>query len=136
MEGYGIIEEGWGSGVDRGNERQHKSHPHNNDVGVRSRSGFNLRIERRIQDQASRDLRLSNRMGSPLGLTIEELDDRGLLDGGAIYSSSRQRGRRPLEMRKRSSRLLERGKEVIIEKLFSFKFNYYGVIMVFDSYSS
>ena len=75
-----------------------------------------LSSERRLLDQAPRDLRLNNRIGSPLGLTIEELDDRGLLEGGMVptyYASSRQRGRRPLEMKKRSSRLAERGKETI-----------------------
>ena len=39
---------------------------------------------------------------------MEELDDRGLLDGGSVpsyYTSIRQRTRRPLEMKKRSSRM-------------------------------
>ena len=72
--------------------------------------------ERRLLDQAPRDLRLHNRLGSPIG-NLEELDDRGLLDGGGSVptyysSSSQQRSRRPLEMKKRSSRLLERGREV------------------------
>lgn len=70
----------------------------------------------RPSDQVPRDTRLHYRQGSPLGLTLEELDDRGLLDGGGsvpnYYTSSRQRTRRPLEMKKRSSRLQERGKEV------------------------
>jgi hypothetical protein len=75
-----------------------------------------LSSERRLLDQAPRDLRLHNRLGSPIG-SLSELDDRGLLEGGAsvktCYSSSSQRrNRRPLEMKKRSSRLLERGKEV------------------------
>lgn len=75
-----------------------------------------LNSERRIMlDQVPRDTRLHYRQGSPLGLTVEELDDRGLLDGGGsvpnYYTSSRQRSRRPLEMKKRSSRLQERGKE-------------------------
>jgi hypothetical protein len=75
-----------------------------------------LSSERRLLDQAPRDLRLHNRLGSPIG-NLSELDDRGLLEGGAsvknCYSSSSQRrNRRPLEMKKRSSRLLERGKEV------------------------
>jgi len=51
-----------------------------------------LSSERRLLDQAPRDLRLNNRIGSPLGLTIEELDDRGLLEGGMVptyYASSR-----------------------------------------------
>ena len=70
-----------------------------------NRTTSTLSSERRLLDQAPRDLRLNNRMGSPLGLTIEELDDRGLLEGGMVpnyYASSRQRGRRPLEMKKRS----------------------------------
>ena len=74
-----------------------------------------LNSERRMLDQVPRDTRLHYRQGSPLGLTVEELDDRGLLDGGGsvpnYYTSSRQRSRRPLEMKKRSSRLEERGKE-------------------------
>ena len=73
-----------------------------------------LHSERRLLDQVPRDTRLHYRQGSPLGLTLEELDDRGLLDGGGsvpnYYTSSRQRNRRPLEMKKRSSRLQERGK--------------------------
>jgi len=76
----------------------------------------------RPSDQVPRDTRLHYRQGSPLGLTLEELDDRGLLDGGGsvpnYYTSSRQRTRRPLEMKKRSSRLQERGKEVRLSSLF------------------
>ena len=73
-------------------------------------------FERRRLDQAPRDLRLHNRLGSPIG-NLEDLDDRGLLDGGGSVptyysSSSQQRSRKPLEMKKRSSRLLERGREV------------------------
>ena len=74
-------------------------------VNATNRTTSTLSSERRLLDQAPRDLRLNNRMGSPLGLTIEELDDRGLLEGGMVpnyYASSRQRGRRPLEMKKRS----------------------------------
>ena len=76
-----------------------------------------LNSERRMLDQMPRDTRLHYRQGSPLGHTLEELDDRGLLDGGGsvpnYYTSSKQRSRRPLEMKKRSSRLQERGKEVM-----------------------
>jgi len=83
-------------------------------LSVGSRPSLNS--ERRMLDQVPRDTRLHYRQGSPLGLTLEELDDRGLLDGGGsvpnYYTSSRQRNRRPLEMKKRSSRLQDRGKEV------------------------
>lgn len=74
---------------------------------------------RRLLDQAPRGLRLQNRLDSPIG-NLSDLDDRGLLDGGGgsvrsyYSSSSQQRSRRPLEMKKRSSRLLERGKEVLL----------------------
>ena len=73
---------------------------------------------RRLLDQAPRGLRLQNRLDSPIG-NLSDLDDRGLLDGGGgsvrsyYSSSSQQRSRRPLEMKRRSSRLLERGKEVL-----------------------
>lgn len=85
----------------------------NNSVSSERRS---VNSERRLLDQVPRDARLHYRKGSPLGLTVEELDDRGLLDGGgsvpSYYVSMKQRGRRPLEMKKRSSRLQDRGKEV------------------------
>jgi hypothetical protein len=97
---------------------QHKSLPDpESDRALDPGRQTSLSFERRHLDQAPRGLRLNNRMGSPLGLTIEELDDRGLLEGGALpssYASNRQRGRRALEMKKRSSRLQERGKEVIV----------------------
>jgi hypothetical protein len=53
--------------------------------------------------------RLSNRQQS-LGLTIEELDDRGLIDGGGSlpgsqYSNTKQKNRRSLEFQSRSHRL-------------------------------
>jgi hypothetical protein len=70
--------------------------------------------ERRMLDQAPRDLRLHNRLGSPIG-SLVELDDRGFLEGGGSGYSSQQRSRRSLEMKKRSSRLKEREKEVIHE---------------------
>ena len=77
-----------------------------------------LRAERKRLDQNSRGARLNFRMGSPLGHTIEELDDRGLIEGGDTVpnyeASFKQRSRKPLEMRKRSSRLKGRGGEVII----------------------
>jgi len=80
-------------------------------VGSRQQS---LRSERSLLDQVSRESRMHYRKDSPLGLTVEELDDRGLLDGGSVpkyYTSMRQRGRRPLELRKRGDRLQERDKE-------------------------
>ena len=80
-------------------------------VSSRQRS---VKSERSLLDQASRDTRLHYRKDSPLGLTVEELDDRGLLDGGSVptyYTSIRQRTRRPLEMRKRGARMQERDRE-------------------------
>jgi hypothetical protein len=80
-------------------------------VSSRQRS---VKSERSMLDQASRDTRLHYRKDSPLGLTVEELDDRGLLDGGSVptyYTSIRQRTRRPLEMRKRGARMQERDRE-------------------------
>jgi Ca2+-binding EF-hand superfamily protein len=78
-------------------------------VGSQSRSRASLRAERKGLDQHSRGARLDFRKGSPLGHTIEELDDRGLIDGGdtvpSYEASFKQRSRRPLEMRRRSSRL-------------------------------
>ena len=71
---------------------------------IGSNRQFSLRSERSMLDQTARDTRLHYRKDSPLGLTVEELDDRGLLDGGSVpnyYSSIRQRTRRPLEMKKR-----------------------------------
>jgi hypothetical protein len=92
--------------------------------------------ERRLLDQTSRVTRLTNRLES-LGLTVEviyvvelifevfsaenlnfdqELDDRGLLDGGgsvpSYYTSMKNKGRRTLELQSRSNRLQGRGKEV------------------------
>ena len=61
------------------------------------------------------------RKGSPLGLTIEELDDRGLLDGGSVpsyYTSMKQRTRRPLELKKRSSRLQDRNAHKFLNGVF------------------
>ena len=91
------------------------------DVGdtgsVSSNRQVSLRSERSILDQTARDTRLHYRKDSPLGLTVEELDDRGLLDGGSVpsyYSSIRQRTRRPLEMKKRSSRMQERSRNSLI----------------------
>lgn len=86
----------------------------NNSVGSNKQS---LNSERKLLDQVPRDARLQYRKGSPLGLTIEELDDRGLLEGGGAvptyYASIKQKSRRSLEMKKRSSRLQERGKEAM-----------------------
>ena len=71
--------------------------------------------ERRLLDQLPRITRLNQRLES-LGLTVEELDDRGLLDGGgsvpSYYTSMKQKNRRTLELQPRSHRLQERGKEV------------------------
>lgn len=70
---------------------------------------------RRKLDKMPRNARLNHRLES-LGLTVEELDDRGLLDGGAsvpsYHLSMKQRSRRPLELQPRSHRLQEREKEV------------------------
>ena len=89
-------------------------------VGSRQQS---LKSERSLLDQNSRDTRLHYRKDSPLGLTIEELDDRGLLDGGSVpkyYTSMRQKNRRPLEMRKRGERIQERDQEALTKLFDSF----------------
>jgi len=82
-----------------------------------SGSRQNLNSERKILDQVPRNTRLDLRKGSPLGLTLEELDDRGLLDGGgsipSYYSSIKQKARRSQELRRRSSRLQDREKNVM-----------------------
>ena len=82
-----------------------------------SGSRQNLNSERKIMDQVPRNTRLDLRKGSPLGLTLEELDDRGLLDGGgsipSYYSSIKQKARRSQELRRRSSRLQDREKNVM-----------------------
>ncbi|RYG65976.1 hypothetical protein EON64_10810, partial [archaeon] len=53
----------------------------------------------------------------------QELDDRGLLEGGgsvpSYYTSIKQKSRRLLELQPRSSRLQERGKEVVSKLLHS-----------------
>ena len=86
----------------------------NDSQSINSRAS--LRAERKRLDQHSRGARLSFRQGSPLGHTIEELDDRGMIDGGdtvpSYEASFKQRSRRPLEMRRRSSRLKGRSGEV------------------------
>ena len=68
--------------------------------------------ERKSMDKASRNARLNMRKGSPFGLTLGEMDDRGLLEGGATLPtqllSIRQRGRRHQEMRRRSLRKQDR----------------------------
>ncbi|KAJ1402602.1 hypothetical protein B484DRAFT_405367, partial [Ochromonadaceae sp. CCMP2298] len=70
--------------------------------------------DRRRADQVPRVIRLNNRSES-LGLTVEELDDRGLLDGGgsvpSYYTAMKHKGRRMQELQPRSYRLQERGKE-------------------------
>lgn len=87
----------------------------NDTASVSSRPS--LKAERRRLDQYSRGARLNFRKGSPLGHTIEELDDRGMISGGntvpSYEASFKQRSRRPLEMRRRSSRLKDRSEEVI-----------------------
>ena len=69
----------------------------------------------RMLNNAPRAERLHNRMESSIG-SLEALDDRGLLEGGCSVSngssSLQRRSRRPLEMKNRSNRLKERGKEV------------------------
>jgi hypothetical protein len=77
--------------------------------------------QRLVLDQIPREIRLNNRTKS-LGLTIEELDDRGMIDGGGSlpgsqYSSSKQKNRRSLEFQSRSHRLLERDKETLTNTL-------------------
>ena len=71
-----------------------------------------LKVERKKLDRHSRGVRLELRKDSPLGHTIEELDDRGLINGGdtvpSYEASFKQRSRRPLEMRRRSSRRRDR----------------------------
>lgn len=75
-----------------------------------------LQSERKILDQIPRDERLSNRLDSPLGMNVEEMGDRGFLDGGALvpsyHTSMKQKNRRALELKKRSSRLLRREEKV------------------------
>lgn len=92
-----------------------------NSIGSKQQS---LQSERKLMDQIPRDARLHYRLGSPLGLTVEELDDRGLLDGGAsvpsYYTSIKQRNRRQLEMQKRSTRLEHRGKDGILRHIEGF----------------
>ncbi|KAJ1391844.1 hypothetical protein B484DRAFT_408629, partial [Ochromonadaceae sp. CCMP2298] len=60
--------------------------------------------DRRMLDQVLREVRLNNRQG--FGMTVEELEDRGML-GGLPFQQLR--GRRTLEMHSRANRLLERG---------------------------
>lgn len=77
-------------------------------------------LSRKKLDQLPRVARLTNRDES-LGLTVEELDDRGLLDGGgsvpSYYTSLKQKNRRTLELQPRSTRLQERGKEGVSKVL-------------------
>ena len=55
-------------------------------------------------------------------VVFQELDDRGLLDGGgsvpSYVTSMRNKCRRSFELQSRSHRLQGRGKEVIIVKCF------------------
>jgi hypothetical protein len=112
-------------------ERREYVHHSDQSLGSNSRHTSH---SRRMLDTVSRDTRLHNRKGSPLGLTIEvrvtlpfrehsllyidllqELDDRGLLNGGGLANrggSIRQKNRRPLEMRNRLTRLQDRDSEV------------------------
>ena len=68
--------------------------------------------ERKILDQKPRNARLSYRNGN-LGISLEKLDDRGLIDGGgtvpSYYTSHKQKSRRKLELKPRQSRIQERG---------------------------
>jgi len=107
--------------TERAEQRREKNED-STSVGSRQQS---LRSERSLLDQVSRESRMHYRKDSPLGLTVEELDDRGLLDGGSVpkyYTSMRQRGRRPLELRKRGDRIQERDKESI-DRSFDFFFH-------------
>lgn len=68
---------------------------------------------RRPLDRLPRHARLSRRT-STLGLTLEELDDMGLLDGGSIppyFRSMNRRERREMDMRRRSARRRVRAQE-------------------------
>ena len=99
------------------------------DASVASRIS-SLNSERKQLDQIPREARLNNRIGSPLGMTIEELDDRGFLDGGAsvpsYYTSIKQRSRRQMEMKKRSSRLKNRiSNDEVSRKIFVICKDYY-----------
>eukprot|EP01039_Chlorochromonas_danica_P007340 gene7340-8122_t len=80
-------------------------------------------IDRRTMDQLPRLKRLNQRSES-LGITVEELDDRGLLNGGGsvphYYTSIKQKNRRFLELQPRSNRLQERGKEAVSKLLNGF----------------
>jgi hypothetical protein len=78
-------------------------------------------VNRKMLDQIPRGARLTQRLES-LGLTVEELEDRGLLEGGGSlpssqYSSTMSRSRRSLELQPRSHRLQERGKESLSKVL-------------------
>lgn len=96
------------------------------------RNGESILMERKILDKVPRDKRLKIRKGSPWGLSLQELDDRGLIDGGFsvpnYYTSLRQRNRRALEMRQRSSRLKDRGKKNA-PKIFE---NFYHMIRILN----
>ncbi len=87
----------------------------NGSLGEKSGISTNSRksLDRRIPDTIPRNDRLKSR--TPLG-SLEVLDDDGLLDGGIVvpnyYTSLRQRSRRCLEMKARSIRLRDRGKQV------------------------
>jgi hypothetical protein len=92
-------------------------------------------IDRRQLDQIPRRTRLDYRKGSPLGLTLEELDDRGLLvEGGSVvpsyYTSLKQKNRRQQELKRRTSRLADREKHVHF--FTSYFFTYYLFIISYE----
>ena len=90
-------------------------------ASIGSNRQFSLKSERSMLDQTARDMRLHYRKDSPLGLTVEELDDRGLLEGGSVpnyYSSIRQRTRRPLEMKKRGMRMQDRNNNKLLNGVY------------------
>jgi hypothetical protein len=101
-------------------EKETTINPSNSETASHITSPQNY-SNRKMLDQVPRNARLHQRLES-LGLTIEELDDRGLIDGGGSlpgsqYSSVRSRSRRGLELQPRSHRLQERGKEAVMKVL-------------------
>eukprot|EP01032_Pedospumella_encystans_P024646 gene24646-27866_t len=95
----------------------------NDAISTGSNKHHSTTDERRILDQMPREARLNNRLES-LGLTVEELDDRGLLDGGgsvpSYVTSLKNKSRRTLELQSRSHRLQGRDKETFTKLLNSF----------------
>lgn len=98
------------------NENNKQSNITDDGYSISSRKTI-LFSERKFMDQNSREIRLKKNIGSPLGgMTIDELADRGLLEGNALvpeyHTSLKQRSRRPLELKNRSSRLQDREAKV------------------------